>query len=401
MPPKRTERSSRRTPPVGASGASRRREVSGSKSPEGAGRQTRSSRGGGGANLQVPDAAPSRSRDPSAEPSRTGVATRSKDPRHSAGCEHGPDLQVVYGGLIIQAEHENAGYPADVFTASGGQADRLFVCDRCFKYTCNPAELYHHERLSGREERPRGNLVHEFEGGRYQIYEVDGADESEHLFLQSMCLFGKFFIKNKFIWYEFDNYMFYVLVERREGAQGQEHEFSVAGFFSKEKVSWDQNNLSCIILFPQYRSGGLGSALIDFSYYISQATGRIGGPEKPISKLGQRGYDRYWRKSVAAAILEKTARKTDARSGGKRAASRTRKDSTKAQPPNSRARPSDISIGVTDIRGTQTISLGDLSKTTGILSDDILTCLGDEGLIARWDGGRPVLCRRRLRQWAS
>ncbi|RVD80649.1 uncharacterized protein DFL_008543 [Arthrobotrys flagrans] len=398
MPLKRTERSSRRTPPVGASGANRRRDGSKSKSPEGAGRQTRSSGSHQGANLQVPDAPP---RDPSAEPSRPGVATRSKDPRHSAGCEQGPDLQVVYGGLIIQAEHENAGYPADVFTASGHQADRLFVCDRCFKYTCNPAELYQHGRLSGDKERPRGTLVHEFEGGRYQIYEVDGADESEHLFLQSMCLFGKFFIQNKFIWYEFDNYMFYVLVEKREGSQGKEHEFSVAGFFSKEKVSWDQNNLSCIILFPQYRSGGLGGALIDFSYYISQATGRIGGPEKPISDLGQRGYDRYWRKSVAAAILEKTApRKTDARSS-KRAASRTGKDSTKAQPPNSRLRPSDISISITDIRGTQIISLGDLSKTTGVLSDDILTCLGDEGLITRWDGGRPVLSRHRLRQWAS
>ncbi|KAK6534257.1 hypothetical protein TWF281_005587 [Arthrobotrys megalospora] len=401
MPPKRGERSSRRTPPVSASGTNRRQNGSESKSPEGAGRQTRN-RSQQGANLQVPDPAP---RDPSAEPSRPGVATRSTDPRHTAGSAE-TDLQgcrqeLVYGGRIIQAEYENKVYPLDPLTASGYPADRMFVCNRCFKYTCNPAELYQHEQLSGHTERPRGTLVHEFEGGRYQIYEVDGADQRDRLFLQSMCLFGKFFIETKFIWYEFDNYMFYVLVERPVGSQGREHEFSVAGFFSKEKVSWDQNNLSCIILFPQYRSGGLGGALIDFSYYISQATGRIGGPEKPISDLGQRGYDRYWRKSIAAAILEKTApRKTDARSS-KRAASRTRKDSTKAQPPNSRVRPGDISIGVTDIRGTQTISVEDLSKATGILSDDILVCLKEEGLITRWDGGRPVLSRRRLRQWAS
>ncbi|KAK6363314.1 hypothetical protein TWF730_000752 [Orbilia blumenaviensis] len=398
MPPKRIEKGNRRSPPIGASGASRRRNGSKSKSPEG-GRQTRSSQQG--ANLQVPDAAP---RDPSAEPSRSGVATRSTDHRHNAGCEQGPDLpnlrEVVYGGLVIQPEHESSGYPIDALMASGYQADRLFVCNKCFKYTCNPSELYQHERLSGDLERPRGTLVHEFEGGRYQIYEVDGADQSERLFLQSMCLFGKFFIENKSIWYEFDNYMFYVLVERQGEPQGQEHEFSVAGFFSKEKVSWDQNNLSCIILFPQYRSGGLGNALIDFSYYVSQAIGRIGGPEKPISKLGQRGYDRYWRKSIAAAILEKTAtRKTDGRPS-KRATSRTRKDSTKAQPPNTRARPGDISIGVADIHGTQTISVEDLSKATGILSDDILACFGDEGLITRWDGGRPVLSRRQLKQWA-
>lgn len=108
MPPKRGERSSRRTPPVSAGGTSRRRNGSESKSPEGAGRQTRT-RSQQGANLQVPDPAP---RDPSAEPSRPGVATRSTDTRHTAAgklhsrCRTSRVVPSVYPGALCYSPNQ-------------------------------------------------------------------------------------------------------------------------------------------------------------------------------------------------------------------------------------------------------------------------------------------------------
>lgn len=113
--------------------------------------------------------------------------------------------------------------------------------------------------------------------------------------IQRMCLFGKFFIQNKSIYYEFDNFLFYILIENvssptrkieavdaseEQGSPFSHPRYTFCGFFSKEKVSYDDNNLSCIIIFPGHRRLGLGECLIDFSYHISRTMGKISGPEK-------------------------------------------------------------------------------------------------------------------------
>jgi histone acetyltransferase HTATIP len=67
------------------------------------------------------------------------------------------------------------------------------------------------------------------------------------------------------------------------GQQGQ-----VVGFFSKEKMSWDSNNLACILVFPPWQKQGLGQILMGASYEMSRREERLGGPEKrmlPIQHL--------------------------------------------------------------------------------------------------------------------
>jgi GNAT superfamily N-acetyltransferase len=54
----------------------------------------------------------------------------------------------------------------------------------------------------------------------------------------------------------------------------------VVGFFSKEKMSWDNNNLACILVFPPWQKQGLGQILMGASYELSKREGRLGGPEK-------------------------------------------------------------------------------------------------------------------------
>jgi histone acetyltransferase HTATIP len=57
----------------------------------------------------------------------------------------------------------------------------------------------------------------------------------------------------------------------------------VVGFFSKEKMSWDNNNLACILVFPPWQKQGLGQILMGASYEMSRREERLGGPEKRMS----------------------------------------------------------------------------------------------------------------------
>ena len=54
----------------------------------------------------------------------------------------------------------------------------------------------------------------------------------------------------------------------------------VVGFFSKEKLSWDHNNLACILVFPPWQRNGLGRLLMAVSYELSRREGKVGGPER-------------------------------------------------------------------------------------------------------------------------
>ena len=76
----------------------------------------------------------------------------------------------------------------------------------------------------------------------------------------------------------------------------------IMGFFSKEKLSWDNNNLACILIFPPWQRKGLGNLLMGISYELSRLERVIGGPEKPLSELGQRAYKRYWGGEIARCI---------------------------------------------------------------------------------------------------
>ena len=69
-------------------------------------------------------------------------------------------------------------------------------------------------------------------------------------------------------------------------------------------MSWDNNNLACILVFPPWQRKGLGKILMGVSYELSKREGRLGGPEKPLSELGRKGYLGFWEARVARTILE-------------------------------------------------------------------------------------------------
>ncbi len=83
------------------------------------------------------------------------------------------------------------------------------------------------------------------------------------------------------MFYDVTTFLYYLLVYTDPAtAQSQ-----VVGFFSKEKMSWDNNNLACILVFPPWQKQGLGQVLMGVSYELSRREKRLGGPERRMLAL--------------------------------------------------------------------------------------------------------------------
>ncbi|KAK0713120.1 acyl-CoA N-acyltransferase [Lasiosphaeria miniovina] len=228
--------------------------------------------------------------------------------------------------------------------------NRLCVCPHCFKYSKELVTWWEHVRVCERRNfvpgkkiyvHPKGHhtvlvpsgpgplpgpkpakgkrgsagqkLVEEVvqDEGEWSIWEVDG--ENNVLFCQNLSLFAKLFLDNKSVFFDVTGFNYFLLVhtpparplDLAAGVAGAaEPRSHIVGFFSKEKMSWDNNNLACILIFPPWQRKGLGALLMGVSYEISRREGILGGPEKPISDLGKKGYRRFWAGEIARWILE-------------------------------------------------------------------------------------------------
>ena len=76
---------------------------------------------------------------------------------------------------------------------------------------------------------------------------------------RSLCLLAKCFLDTKTLYYDVEPFLFYVMtVADSEGCHS-------VGYFSKEKNSFLNYNVSCIMTLPPYQRQGYGRLLIDFS----------------------------------------------------------------------------------------------------------------------------------------
>lgn len=132
------------------------------------------------------------------------------------------------------------------------------------------------------------------------------------LFCQNLSLFAKLFLDNKSVFFDVTGFNYFLLVYTPPPKKFPDGTIDpgvsaprpqIIGFFSKEKMSWDNNNLACILIFPPWQRKGLGSLLMGASYEISKREGILGGPEKPISELGRKGYKRFWASEIARWLL--------------------------------------------------------------------------------------------------
>lgn len=67
---------------------------------------------------------------------------------------------------------------------------------------------------------------------------------------------------NKTLYYDVEGFKFYVLAEQNSKFKSYEE---LIGFFSKEKLSYDNYNLACIMTLPSHQRKGFGTLLIELS----------------------------------------------------------------------------------------------------------------------------------------
>lgn len=200
-------------------------------------------------------------------------------------------------------------------------------------------------------------------------YPIDLIFSSNQLYAQNLSLFAKLFLDTKSVFFDVSSFLYYLLIhhppqDQQPHTNGDEAPPApsppqVVGFYSKEKMSWDNNNLACILVFPPWQRKGLGQLLIGASYVLGRREGRFGGPEKPLSARGLKGYVAYWCREVARFIVEAPGKKT--------------------------------------------VSVKSISDATWIMPEDVVVALQEMGCVeARKTGsGSLVVNKARVREWAE
>ncbi|CAG8783171.1 28461_t:CDS:2, partial [Dentiscutata erythropus] len=171
---------------------------------------------------------------------------------------------------VVFGKYEIATWYYSPFPDEYKDIKKIYVCQHCMKYM-KVKETYGRHTSLCEWKYPPGEKIYEV--GRNKIYE-------------NFCLLAKFFLDNKMIYYDVESFLFYILTEVDD--RNEEH---VIGYFSKEKISYDNYNLACILVFPPYQRRG---------------EHKIGSPERPISDLGIRGYHSYWKRTILKILQKHT-----------------------------------------------------------------------------------------------
>ncbi|KAI1278805.1 Histone acetyltransferase KAT7 [Halotydeus destructor] len=217
---------------------------------------------------------------------------------------------------------------------------KLYICEFCLKYFNSPLIMRRHSaKCTSRF--PPGDEI--YRKGNLSVFEVDG--DKNKTYCQNLCLLAKMFLDHKTLYYDVEPFLFYIMTEANSDG------FHIVGYFSKEKNSFLNYNVSCILTLPPYQKQGFGRILIDFSYLLTRTEGKTGSPEKPLSDLGLISYRSYWKN----VILEKLCH----------------------------------------YEGSE-ISIRDLSQETAINAYDIVSTLQSLGMLKYWKGKHLVLTKKEV-----
>ncbi|KAJ7056588.1 hypothetical protein C8F01DRAFT_1154218 [Mycena amicta] len=223
-------------------------------------------------NVQQPLASPSAS----PAPSSTSGVRPTHDPSVPAPLRI---THIRFGQYDIETWY-NAPFPEEYSNIPDG---RLWICEFCLKYMKSRFGSNRH-RMKCKCRNPPGDEIYRDQA--VSIFEVDG--RKNKIYCQNLCLLSKMFLDHKSLFYDVEPFLFYVMTEVDDmGAR-------FVGYFSKEKRSPKDYNVSCIMTLPVRQRQGWGNLLIDFSYLLSKKEHRLGSPEKPLSGLGALGYKNYW-----------------------------------------------------------------------------------------------------------
>ncbi|XP_066877588.1 histone acetyltransferase KAT7 isoform X4 [Kogia breviceps] len=157
---------------------------------------------------------------------------------------------------------------------------RLYMCEFCLKYMKSQTILRRHMAKCVWKHPPGDEI---YRKGSISVFEVDG--KKNKIYCQNLCLLAKLFLDHKTLYYDVEPFLFYVMTEADNTG------CHLIGYFSKEKNSFLNYNVSCILTMPQYMRQGYGKMLIDFK--ISQETAV--NPVDIVSTLQALQMLKYWK----------------------------------------------------------------------------------------------------------
>ena len=218
------------------------------------------------------------------------------DAHHDTGDEHDLAARVKNVNLIRLGVFEMEPWYFSPIPSEYQNSKVLHFCEFCLNLFAQESELRRHARRCNVRHPPGNEIYRSVERtGSIAVFEVDGRIEATYC--QNLCYLAKLFLDHKFVRYDTFDFLFYILTEYDDNG------YHIVAYFSKEKACRDVYlNLACILCLPCHQQKGYGTFLISLSYELSKLEKKIGQPEGPISDLGRRSYESYWKLALHTAI---------------------------------------------------------------------------------------------------
>ena len=136
---------------------------------------------------------------------------------------------------------------------------KIYICEFCLKYMKLSSVMRRHASKCVWKHPPGDEI---YRKDKLSVFEVCGKKYKQYC--QNLCLIAKSFLDHKTLYYDVEPFLFYVMtLADSDGCH-------IVGYFSKEKNSYLNYNVSCILTLPPYQRQGYGRLLIDFSYLLSR-----------------------------------------------------------------------------------------------------------------------------------